>query len=126
MSPVAQKAREEGREETIGSHFDRLDTNQDIAASQNGFLAGTEETAAVSRRAFRENDRNEDDKLDTNEFLQVSGELKKRKVSNSNFVKQTGTGTDSWIPGSGGTLSPQSIVKIWTIRKILSWPRFAT
>ena len=80
MSPVSQKAREEGREETIGSHFYRLDTNRDLAASQNGFLAGTEETAAVSRRAFRENDRNEDDKLDTNEFLQASGELKKECI----------------------------------------------
>ncbi len=28
-----------------------------------------------------------DDKLDTNEFLQASGDLKKRKVSNSNYVK---------------------------------------
>ena len=97
MSAVAQKAREAGREDIIGSRFDKLDTNRDNAVSREEFHAALkEQSGEVKMAAFEENDRNDDRKLDSNEFLQAAADFEKAEAVELEF-RATDTDRDGFV-----------------------------
>ncbi|MDF1863095.1 MAG: EF-hand domain-containing protein [Verrucomicrobiales bacterium] len=91
MSAVAQKAREDGREEIIGKRFNRLDLNKDNAVSREEFhtVVPTDEPEETDE-IFTKADRNEDGKLNQLEYFQASGAIGKLSDSGVEFRSADG------------------------------------
>jgi Ca2+-binding EF-hand superfamily protein len=86
MSAVAQKAREEGREEIIGERFNRLDLDKDNAVSREEFhsIVPSDEPDKTDE-IFTKADRNEDGRLNQLEYFQASGAIGERSDSEVEF-----------------------------------------
>lgn len=85
MSAVAQKAREEGREDIIGSRFDGLDLDRDNAVSREEFHQALQPEGAPDEN-FVAADRNKDDRLSPLEYFQAAARVERLEGTEEEFV----------------------------------------